>query len=262
MLHNLVSNPSLRAPAQFPKHACCHAVSLFPRAAVRQTVFRNKPVDALRCRVDKKRVAVRASATSAPACVKPEGEVTGMTAFLDSLKFDANGLVAIVVQPSDVLQPVEEGALVQGRDIRQLYQCAWGVCRLRPNCWFTEIKLAPEEQILIQGDHTHEDHTPATTLMSLERTIQARRAAAESGTEGPKPSWTARLLTNEELLCKKIREEAGELCETLEKNEGKERAASEMADLLYHAMVLLNKQVLRKREGTSGVEEKASRPKK
>ena len=41
-----------------------------------------------------------------------------------------------------------------------------------------------------------------------------------------------RLLENEELLCKKIREEAGELCETLEKNEGKERAASEMADVL------------------------------
>jgi phosphoribosyl-ATP pyrophosphohydrolase/phosphoribosyl-AMP cyclohydrolase len=40
-----------------------------------------------------------------------------------------------------------------------------------------------------------------------------------------------------------VREEAGELCQTLEENEGKERAASEMADLLYHAMVLLNVQV-------------------
>lgn len=41
----------------------------------------------------------------------------------------------------------------------------------------------------------------------------------------------------------KVREEAGELCQTLEENEGQERAASEMADLLYHAMVLLNVQV-------------------
>lgn len=40
-----------------------------------------------------------------------------------------------------------------------------------------------------------------------------------------------------------MREEAGELCQTLEENEGKERAASEAADLIYHAMVLLNKQV-------------------
>lgn len=61
--------------------------------------------------------------------------------------------------------------------------------------------------------------------------------------EGTKPSWTARLLSNPELLCKKIREEAGELCQTLEADEGAERAANEFADLLYHSMVLLNKQV-------------------
>lgn len=33
------------------------------------------------------------------------------------------------------------------------------------------------------------------------------------------------------------------MCQTWEASEGKERAASEMADLLYHAMVLLNVQV-------------------
>ena len=60
---------------------------------------------------------------------------------------------------------------------------------------------------------------------------------------GGKPSWTARLLANPELLCSKVREEAGELCQTLEAGEGKERAASEAADLFYHAMVLLNAQV-------------------
>jgi hypothetical protein len=43
--------------------------------------------------------------------------------------------------------------------------------------------------------------------------------------------------------CLQVREEAGELCQTWEADEGKERAASEMADLLYHAMVLLNVQV-------------------
>ena len=60
---------------------------------------------------------------------------------------------------------------------------------------------------------------------------------------GSKPSWTAKLAGNSELLCSKIREEAGELCQTLEQQEGQERCASEMADLLYHSMVLLNVQV-------------------
>ena len=112
---------------------------------------------------------------------------------------------------------------------------------------------------------------------------------------GDKPSWTARLLQKPDLLCSKIREEASELCETLEKDEGKQRAASEMADLLYHSMVLLRAQVgctaspsfsasavqhkvlrlrfvcqdvslkdvcqeLRSRFGTTGIEEKAARP--
>eukprot|EP00878_Enallax_costatus_P021232 GHUV01022474.1.p2 GENE.GHUV01022474.1~~GHUV01022474.1.p2 ORF type:complete len:108 (+),score=28.19 GHUV01022474.1:1259-1582(+) len=106
--------------------------------------------------------------------------------------------------------------------------------------------------------------------MALEHTIQQRREAMEQQTGG-KASWTAKLLSNPELLCKKVREEAGELCQTLEADEGKERAASEMADLLYHSMVLLSVQgvpmedvmrVLRMRFGTSGVEEKASRPPK
>lgn len=65
-------------------------------------------------------------------------------------------------------------------------------------------------------------------------------------------------------------EEAGELIETLLEKEDKSRTASEMADLLYHAMVLLSVrdvkmeevlEVLRKRFSQSGVEEKASRKK-
>ncbi|KAL6994539.1 Histidine biosynthesis bifunctional protein hisIE, chloroplastic [Sarracenia purpurea var. burkii] len=64
------------------------------------------------------------------------------------------------------------------------------------------------------------------------------------------------------------REEADELCRTLEDNEEKSRTASEMADVLYHAMVLLALrgvkaeevlQVLRERFSQSGVEEKESR---
>jgi phosphoribosyl-ATP pyrophosphohydrolase/phosphoribosyl-AMP cyclohydrolase len=75
-------------------------------------------------------------------------------------------------------------------------------------------------------------------------------------------------LADDALLCSKVREEAGELCATLEDDEDAGRVVSEMADLLYHAMVLLRRRgvslsevddVLRARFGVSGVEEKAAR---
>ncbi|KAK3222329.1 hypothetical protein Dsin_009354 [Dipteronia sinensis] len=64
------------------------------------------------------------------------------------------------------------------------------------------------------------------------------------------------------------REEADELCRTPEENEDKSRTASEMADVMYHAMVLLTLKnvkteevlaVLRQRFSKSGIEEKRSR---
>lgn len=67
-----------------------------------------------------------------------------------------------------------------------------------------------------------------------------------------------------------LREEADELCRTLEENEEVSRTASEMADVLYHSMVLLSKrnvkfedvlEVLRKRFSQSGIEEKKNRTK-
>ncbi|CAI9773778.1 unnamed protein product [Fraxinus pennsylvanica] len=106
-----------------------------------------------------------------------------------------------------------------------------------------------------------------TTLYSLESTIHQRKEELSSSTSG-KPSWTKRLLVDDKLLSSKIREEADELCRTLEENEDKSRTASEMADLLYHAMVLLARrgvkvedvlQVLRMRFVKSGIEEKSSR---
>ncbi|KAF6145048.1 hypothetical protein GIB67_013399 [Kingdonia uniflora] len=106
-----------------------------------------------------------------------------------------------------------------------------------------------------------------TTVYSLESTISRRKA--EIGTsEKEKPSWTQRLLLDKKLLCSKIREEADELCRTLEEEDDKFRTASEMGDLLYHTMVLLSVkdvkiedaiQVLRERFFKSGIEEKNSR---
>lgn len=144
-------------------------------------------------------------------------------------------------------------------------------------CYFSQVAIGGSIRGVSEaGDHHSRDASPMNTFYALERTIEQRRAAAaaaEGGEQkqGEKPSWTARLLADHTLLCKKVREEAGELCETLENDEGKERAASEAADLFYHAMVLLNAQgvkmeevaaVLRGRFGVSGVEEKAARPPK
>lgn len=58
------------------------------------------------------------------------------------------------------------------------------------------------------------------------------------------------------------------MCRTLEEKEDNSRTASEMADVIYHAMVLLRRknvkvenvlEVLRQRFSQSGIEEKQSR---
>ena len=89
-----------------------------------------------------------------------------------------------------------------------------------PTCYFTELSLG-DAGLAAAGSHTSRDHAPATTLFALERTVAQRRAKAAAGAAtGAKPSWTARLLADPDLLCKKVREEAGELCETWENSEG------------------------------------------
>ncbi|KAI8541228.1 hypothetical protein RHMOL_Rhmol08G0046100 [Rhododendron molle] len=119
----------------------------------------------------------------------------------------------------------------------------------------------------LKNSQVGESKMALTTLYTLESTISQRKAELAEPQIG-KPSWTKRLLTDDKLLCSKIREEADELCRTLEEKEDKSRTASEMADVLYHAMVLLGRrdvkaeevlQVLRQRFSQSGVEEKESR---
>ena len=138
-----------------------------------------------------------------------------------------------------------------------------------PTCYFTQLSLPAGGALAEAGAHDSRDASPMATLFALERTVAARRAELEAGIpEGSKPSWTARLISDPDLLCSKVREEAGELCQAWEQGEGHAAAAAEAADLLYHAVVLLNVQgvslaevcgVLRSRFGTSGVEEKAAR---
>ncbi|XP_057516168.1 histidine biosynthesis bifunctional protein hisIE, chloroplastic [Amaranthus tricolor] len=128
-------------------------------------------------------------------------------------------------------------------------------------CYFSSISN------IIEDVQVEKDILAMTTLYSLESTISERRAEIECKTDG-KPSWTKKLLLDDKLLCSKVREEADELCRTLEDNEDKSQTASEMADVLYHSMVLLAlKDVkmedvlekLRKRFSKSGIEEKNSR---
>jgi len=69
-------------------------------------------------------------------------------------------------------------------------------------------------------------------LAALERTIAKRRGAA------PVDSYTARLLTDRELVARKVEEEAEEVARAA-REEPDERVAEEAADVLYHLCVLL-----------------------
>lgn len=84
----------------------------------------------------------------------------------------------------------------------------------------------------------------------------------------PKDSYTAKLLSKGPLHCgKKIAEEGAELALALAA-EGRSESAAEAADLIYHMLVGLRCKgvsldqvaaALRKRQGISGLDEKAAR---
>jgi phosphoribosyl-ATP pyrophosphohydrolase len=100
------------------------------------------------------------------------------------------------------------------------------------------------------------------TLEKLNATIALRKNAS------PESSYTAKLLASGiEKCAKKFGEEAFELAMASVQND-KTRTANEAADVLYHLLVVLQSAdvslddviaVLEKREGTSGLVEKAGR---
>jgi phosphoribosyl-ATP pyrophosphohydrolase len=102
-----------------------------------------------------------------------------------------------------------------------------------------------------------------TALDRLAATIAARRGA------NPEDSWTARLLASGPETCaRKFGEEAIETIVEAVKGD-RARLTSEAADVLYHLLVLLaSREVtleavlaeLERREGQSGLAEKAARP--
>ena len=99
-------------------------------------------------------------------------------------------------------------------------------------------------------------------LERLAATIEARREA------DPESSWTARLLAQgPEKAAEKFGEEAVEAIIEAVRGD-RARLTHEAADLLYHLLVMLAARnvpladvlaELERREGTSGIEEKASR---
>ena len=101
------------------------------------------------------------------------------------------------------------------------------------------------------------------TLTRLAATIDARRGA------DPASSWTAQLLSKGPEKCaEKFGEEAVEAIIEAVRGD-RARLTSEAADVLYHLLVMLTARdvpladvmaELDRREGRSGVEEKAARP--
>lgn len=100
------------------------------------------------------------------------------------------------------------------------------------------------------------------TLQKLDRTIAARKTA------DPASSWTAKLFAKGPEKCaEKFGEEAVEAIIEAVKND-KAALTSEAADVLFHLLVMLHSRdvaladvlaELERREGTSGISEKAAR---
>ncbi|MFV2052150.1 phosphoribosyl-ATP diphosphatase [Aliiroseovarius sp. YM-037] len=102
-----------------------------------------------------------------------------------------------------------------------------------------------------------------TTLETLAATIAARKGA------DPDTSWTAKLLSSGPEKCaEKFGEEAVEAIIAAVKGD-RDNLTAEAADVLYHLLVMLTAcdvslddvlAELARREGTSGIAEKAARP--
>jgi phosphoribosyl-ATP pyrophosphohydrolase/phosphoribosyl-AMP cyclohydrolase len=127
----------------------------------------------------------------------------------------------------------------------------------RKSCFFTSIT---KERVVV--DKTIDVENIYGVVDRLYHTILERK---EFGSDSN--SWTKKLLSDRELLLKKIREEAEEFCRAVER-EDERQVIYEASDLLYHSLVGLAlrdlspdrvRQELDRRFGVSGIEEKRNR---
>ncbi|MDO5102786.1 MAG: phosphoribosyl-ATP diphosphatase [Lautropia sp.] len=125
--------------------------------------------------------------------------------------------------------------------------------------------LSSDEELKARGGTGSTAVKPASVagwLADLSQVIESRRGS------DPSRSYVARLLAGgNDAILKKLGEEATEVV-MASKDGVKQRVVAEMADLWFHALVLLAHHELRpddvvaelmRREGVSGIDEKASR---
>jgi len=127
------------------------------------------------------------------------------------------------------------------------------------SCFFTS--LSSGERVLEQEIDTSEIYGVVDTLF---HEIESKKFG------DPEKSYTAKLFAKgENAICKKIAEEAAELCFAI-KDKNRDEVVYEAADLVYHSLVGLSfsgvnpdsvKREIRRRFGVSGIEEKNSRGK-
>lgn len=216
---------------------------------------------------------------------------------LSALKWDAAGLVTVVVQDR-LTGAIRMVAHANAEAVRRTVESreGWFYSRSRASLWkkgessghvlaVHEVWIDCDADALVysvdpEGPSCHTGSTscfftpalapagmraPLPMLERLEEALRERAASTET------KSYTRSLLTaGAPKIGAKLREEADELARAIE-GESDERVASEAADVVYHAMVgLLSRgialrdveAVLAKRFGVSGHDEKAARPAK
>jgi phosphoribosyl-ATP pyrophosphohydrolase/phosphoribosyl-AMP cyclohydrolase len=176
-----------------------------------------------------------------------------------SLKFDASGLIPVLVQErasGDILMVAWANAeamkLTEETGIAHFWSRSRGklwkkgetsgnvlrVYEARTDCDRDVVLLVvdPAGPTCHTGDRTCFGNTTTTAagiLGDLSRVIEERRSAS------PQTSYTARLLKQGlDASLAKISEEAAELVQAA-RGESAERVAEECADLLYHVLVVL-----------------------
>ncbi len=128
----------------------------------------------------------------------------------------------------------------------------------RKSCFFKDATSGAITSEPIQDPNEMYDDV----IDRLYHIIQERKSA------DPESSWTAKLFSKgENTILKKVAEEAAEFCFAV-KDKNREEIIYECADLVYHALVALASQdispqlvrkELKRRFGTSGIEEKRNR---
>lgn len=127
------------------------------------------------------------------------------------------------------------------------------------SCFFTS---------LTSGERVLESEIDTSQVYSVVDTLFHEIESKKFG--DPEKSYTAKLFSKgENTICKKIAEEAAELCFAI-KDKNRDEIIYEAADVVYHSLVGLSfsginpdliKQELKRRFGISGIEEKNSRTK-